>query len=191
MVFNLWLSFEVVFDSDDSVEDRDYEPEVFDDSAETSEDKGGNAVENNELVAAVSPVRFARCSRGHGGSPVISSLNVVSDIDGVVTRQYISKDRDIKWFSESAVLPRNRAESIITGRIGVSVHAAMEFEKIRSAFKLSFGKCTFYKVLLYTNKEGAEKMKDAWVPIDETTLWAYFGLLKLAGVTRSYGKSLR
>lgn len=124
--------------------------------------------------------------------------------------KYFSKNKKIEYSSQPFEINRRnsfrRAENFTSGKnlpslLWVHVHYMFHFcynsgpkalpaaniVDVSSAFHMFLGPVENI-ILNMTNLYGVRKYKDEWENIDLDTLHAYFGLLLLSGVYRSYGE---
>lgn len=103
-----------------------------------------------------------------------------------------SKDGRIKYSKEPIRQSHGRAsrENIISLMPGLTRYSCSRItaEEI-SSFQLFFPPPLLHTILKYTNLEGKRVFADDWNDIDSTDLFAFIGLILLAGVFRSCNES--
>nr|XP_023650860.1 piggyBac transposable element-derived protein 4-like isoform X2 [Paramormyrops kingsleyae] len=103
---------------------------------------------------------------------------------------FMSRNGQIEW-SSSPKVAQPRPPTILNMKPGPTQTAASLVHDIRSAFELFISDSVQQVVLNMTNIEGKRVMGKQWKEVDNTEMFAYYGVLILAGVYRSRGQSAR
>ena len=113
-----------------------------------------------------------------------------SDEEEMPQETFLSKNGKIAWSSASFDQHGRMAEqNVMKMTPGPTRYAVSHVHDIASAFHLFFTPAIKKIILEMTNLEGFRKYGDSWKRMDEVDLYAYIGLLILAGVYRSRGEA--
>nr|XP_020462270.1 LOW QUALITY PROTEIN: piggyBac transposable element-derived protein 4-like [Monopterus albus] len=102
----------------------------------------------------------------------------------------LSKAGDISWSSCPSKQPPRLSANVITMEPGPTRMAISHVTDIRSTFHLLMPDSILQIILDCTNREGRRVYGEKWKVMDMILMYAYLGLLYLAGVFKSNGESL-
>uniref|UniRef100_A0A3Q3J2G5 PiggyBac transposable element-derived protein domain-containing protein n=1 Tax=Monopterus albus TaxID=43700 RepID=A0A3Q3J2G5_MONAL len=102
----------------------------------------------------------------------------------------MSKSGDITWSSCPSKEPPHLSSNVLTMQPGPTRMSVTHVQDIRSAFDLLMPDSILQIILDCTNLEGRRVYGEKWKVMDNILLYAYLGLLYLAGVFKSKGESL-
>nr|XP_020457618.1 piggyBac transposable element-derived protein 4-like [Monopterus albus] len=102
----------------------------------------------------------------------------------------MSKSREVSWSFYPSKQPPRLAANVITMEPGPTTMAISHVSDIKSAFHVLMPDLFLQIILDCTNHEGRRVYREKWKVMDMILLYAYLGLLYLAGVFKSNGESL-
>nr|XP_020465890.1 uncharacterized protein LOC109965872 [Monopterus albus] len=108
----------------------------------------------------------------------------------VTTEVYMARSTGISWSSHPYKQPPRLAANVISMEPGPTRMAISHVRDIKSAFSEVMPDSILDIILDCTNIEGRRVYGERWKIVDMILLYAYLGLLYLAGVFKSKGESL-